>query len=342
MGKDKTKKSKKGRSKGTDDGDKRNALTKLADCFWNVNNVERSMKSHCEDHELTVFKEITVVKLDDDGGEVLDKNDKKVRTKTGKFTKEVPMFSNTAQSALTAMLERLTEYITTTFAENNPESDDDGLMVMDANKLMNMISSDEGLCDFYNIKRYDSHADYSIPISKNDIKAYISTLNSNIKVKRSALLFLKWLIGHAYQKTMELSHTIINCGFKKTLSARPLVKAVEFLFNDHLGHILAEQMKQTATAVGKYVDDPPVQKSTKSKKKKRKTKTKTKTKTTKKSRTKSSRDDSEDDSGNDSGDDSGNDSGDDSGNDSGDDSGNDSDDDGKSRKRKNKKSNRGD
>lgn len=190
MGKDKTKgKSKKG--KGRDDGDKRNALTRKADCFWNVNNVERSMKSYCEDHELTVFKEITAVKLDDDGEEVLDKNDKKVRIKTGKFIKDVPMFSTTAPAAETAKLERLTEYITTVFAETFPESNDDGLMVMDEKKLMSMIPEDEGLCAFYNTKKYDSHSDYLTPISKNDIKAYISKLNSNIKVKTSALLFFE-------------------------------------------------------------------------------------------------------------------------------------------------------
>ena len=244
------------RGKGKSDGDSRNKLTRLAECFWNVNAVERGMKGYCNDHELTVFKEITTVKTDKRGKIVLDKHDKKIRIKTGKFIKEVPMFANTAQVAVTAMLERLTEYITTVFVDNYPKSDDEGFMIMDRDKLMSIIPKDDGLNDFYNLKKYNRQADHSIPIETKQISKYINKLNSDIEIKKSALLLLKWLIATAYQETMKWAHISMSTFDKKTLSAKPLVKVVGGLFNDHLGNILTERMIQAARAVGKYPDDP--------------------------------------------------------------------------------------
>ena len=320
----------KGRSNTKDDGDTRNQLTKRAGCFWNVNAVERNMKDHCDNHELVVLKEITAVKTDTEGEPVLDKNGKKVRVKTGRFTREVPMFSNTAQASETKMLEGLTEYVVTEFVETYPKSDELGNMVMDRDKLMSVISNDDGLCNFYNIKKYDSHADYSTPIDRKEISRYIRSLNGDIEFRKSALLFFKWLIAYAYQRTMKLAHTMLKCSKEKTLSARQLVHAVEFLFNDHIGNILTEKMIRTAKAVGKYHDDPIVDSD-------RMTKTKTKTRS-RKSKQDDHSDTDDSDLGNDDSDLGNDDSGSDSGNDSG--SGSDSDSDDGRHSRRNRNNNR--
>ena len=334
--------------KGKTSGDSRNQLTQKADCFWNVHAVERGMKQYCNEHDLTVIKEETEVKTDKHGKEMFivekdkngnerkDKNGKtmkkKVRQKTGKFFKDVPMFSNTAQVAMTAMLERLTEHITTVFVNNYPGSDD---MVMDRDRLMSIIPKDDGLNDFYNLKKYNKKADHPIPVERKQISKYINSLKigRDIEIENSALLVFKWLIATAYQETMKWAHIGMITFDKKTLSAKSLVKVVEGLFNEYLGNILTERMIQAVNAVGKYQEDPEIKStssSSSSKNKKKKSRGK-KTKHVEQSDDESgSDDDNDNESGSGSDDDNDNESG--SDNDSGSD-----DDNNRSRRRNNKK-----
>ncbi len=267
----KTGKRGKSSGKGRTSGDTRNKLTRESGCFWNVNAVERGMKQYCDEHELTVFKELTEVKTDKHGKPITDKEGKTKREKTGKFVKEIPMFSNTAQVAVTALLEGLTEYITTVFVNNYPRSDDYGTIVMDREKLMSIIPKDDGLNDFYDIKQYNKKADHQIPIETKQISKYIHSLKigSEIEISKDALLLLKWLIATTYQETMKWAHISMSTFDKRTLSAKPLVKVVGGLFNEHLGNILTERMILAVNTAGKYPEDPEiVTTSSKTKKKK--------------------------------------------------------------------------